>query len=136
MERWLDQLVRQRAAMRCEYCHAPEFASFLPFVVDHIIARQHGGETMAVNLALACGRCNQHKGPNIAGIDRETGQLTRLYHPRNDRWSEHFRWDAAVLAGRTDVGRTTIAVLAMNSPSQLEHRFSLLAEGFVLYADG
>jgi 5-methylcytosine-specific restriction endonuclease McrA len=57
----LDRLVRQRAGERCEYCHLPQHAFTLRFQIDHVIAAQHGGPTIASNLALACGRCNRHK---------------------------------------------------------------------------
>ena len=37
--------VRQRAADRCEYCHMPQQATpFIPFHVEHIIAKQHVNE--------------------------------------------------------------------------------------------
>lgn len=75
----LEQLIRRLASGRCEYCRMPQSASRFKHVLDHIIARQHGGKTEARNLALCCGRCNQAKGPNIAGIDPETGELTRLF---------------------------------------------------------
>src|SRR3989442_4636901 len=38
-----NQLVRQRAADRCEYCRLPEEFSGLRFHIEHIVARQHGG---------------------------------------------------------------------------------------------
>jgi len=60
--------------------------------VDHVIAEKHRGATSLENLALACFHCNNHKGPNIAGIDPSTGYLSRLFHPRNDDWGAHFRW--------------------------------------------
>jgi hypothetical protein len=31
---------------------------------------------------------NALKGPNLAGVDRETQEVVRLFHPRNDRWEE------------------------------------------------
>ena len=39
----------------CEYCRMPE-SNYLtvPFPIDHIIARQHGGSTTLDNLALSC----------------------------------------------------------------------------------
>ena len=56
----------------CEYCRLPQAASrIVRFHIEHIIARQHGGRSEPDNLALACGFCNFHKGPNIAGIDPE-----------------------------------------------------------------
>lgn len=79
------------------------------------------------NLALACLRCNSHKGPNLAGIDPDTGRMTRLFHPRQDIWDQHFRWNGPYLLGLTDVGRTTIAVLT--NPDYVALRESLIAEG-------
>jgi 5-methylcytosine-specific restriction endonuclease McrA len=61
-----------------------------PFQIDHIIARQHAGTSDEQNLALACIHCNRFKGPNIAGLDPETGELVRLFHPRTDKWADHF----------------------------------------------
>jgi hypothetical protein len=129
MEKALELEVRRRADDLCEYCHLPESLSDLRHVVDHIIAKQHSGPTIAENLALACGRCNRHKGPNIAGLDPQTGNLVRLFHPRSDRWQDHFRWNGAQLLGRTDVGRATIEVLAMNHPYRLAARHVLIAAG-------
>ncbi|OYV78619.1 MAG: hypothetical protein B7Z73_19520, partial [Planctomycetia bacterium 21-64-5] len=80
----LERLVWQRANDACEYCRMPQALDAAPFQIDHIIAHKHGGVTEAENLALACLSCNLFKGPNIAGIDAETGAMTRLFHPRND----------------------------------------------------
>jgi hypothetical protein len=130
MEAALNQAVRRRAHETCEYCRMSQlFYPTVPFPVDHIIARQHGGETTLSNLALSCLHCNSHKGPNIAGIDPRTRKLTRLFHPRRHRWDRHFRWQDAVLIGRTAVGRTTIHVLALNDPDIVEVRRALLDEG-------
>ena len=107
MNQDLVRQVRQRAQGRCEYCRLSVSVYPLPFHVDHIVARQHGGVTAIDNLALACLHCNRHKGPNIAGRDPATGELVRLFHPRQDKWSEHFEWNAAELAGRTAIGRIT-----------------------------
>src|SRR5258708_37047609 len=97
-----------------------------PFQVDHGIGEQDGGETGPSNLALACYHCNLRKGPNIAGKDPATRRTTRLFHPRRDRWQDHFRWRRARLLGRTAVGRTTIDVLDMNNPAYLLVRKALL----------
>jgi len=129
MDDALEQLIRQRAKSLCEYCQLPRKASRLGFSVDHIIARQHNGATDETNLALACPFCNRHKGPNIAGIDPLTRQLTRLFHPRRDPWRDHFRWQGVTLIGLTDVGRATIAVLAINDQTQIAIRNALAEEG-------
>ncbi len=73
------------AGNRCDYCRIPTALDPLPFQVDHIIAQQHGGETLLENLAWSCLHDNKHKGPNIAGIDPLTGQLVALFHPRRQR---------------------------------------------------
>lgn len=75
-----------------------------------------------MNLALACVACNLHKGPNVAGLDPLSGELTELFNPRKHAWNEHFRRDAAWLHGLTAIGRTTIAVLNMNSDEQVRLR--------------
>ena len=128
MDKELGKLVRSRARDCCEYCQRPRTFANLTFPIDHVIARQHGGKTVESNLALACGICNRHKGPNIAGLDPHTAKLTRLFHPRNDAWTEHFRWNGPFAIGLTDVGRTTVVVLALNNPLQIAIRQGLIAE--------
>jgi 5-methylcytosine-specific restriction endonuclease McrA len=120
--------VRKRAAHRCEYCRLPEKWSKLPFVLDHIVARQHGGKSVIDNLALCRGFCNRHKGPNVAGIDARTKLLTPLFNPRRDQWVEHFRWSRDRMIGLTAIGRVTIEVLAMNDEEQLDVRRALIEE--------
>jgi HNH endonuclease len=121
----LEQIIRNLAGNRCEYCKIPQGPPRMRHVLDHVIATQHGGQTVTSNLALCCPRCNQFKGPNIAGIDPDTGQLTRLFHPRTDIWAAHFRYRDIILLGLTDVGRTTVAVLAINQPMRLLARQAL-----------
>jgi len=130
METALAREVRERAGHACEYCRMPQtFYPTVPFPIDHIIARQHGGVTALDNLALSCLHDNTHKGPNIAGIDPQTRRITRLFNPRKDRWERHFSWDGAELIGKTAVGRTTVVVLAMNHPDAVAVRQSLIEEG-------
>jgi hypothetical protein len=115
--------VQQRAGRRCEYCGLHEDQSPLATLhVEHILPRKHGGADHLDNLALACIDCNLHKGSNVAGYDPETGQLTELFHPRRQRWSEHFEWRGALILGTTATGRTTVEVLRMNSAEQLQLR--------------
>lgn len=47
---------------------------FIPFHVEHIIARQHVDEVDddLSGLAFACDRCNAFKGPNRSSIAPET----------------------------------------------------------------
>src|SRR5437867_3888116 len=130
MEATLIRGVLQRAKGACEYCRMPEaFYPTVPFQIDHIVARQHGGDTVLANLALACLHCNSHKGPNVGGIDPKTRRFTRLFHPRRHKWDRHFRWNGALIAGRTAVGRATVVVLAMNDPDLVAVREALIEEG-------
>ena len=115
----LRQMVEARANWRCEFCGiAQESEPFFRFHVDHVVARQHGGETVSGNLALACHFCNRHKGPNLASINPLTGELVPLFHPRSDRWTEHFERVEDRIEGRTAVGRATATLLCMNAPNR------------------
>jgi len=125
----LEQRVRIRARGLCEYCQLPQATYRLPFQIDHIIARQHGGKTQLGNLALACPRCNRNKGPNLVGIDKKTHEIAKLYHPRRDRWADHFRWHGPRLRGLTATGRATIRVLAINDSLAIALRRELILEG-------
>jgi hypothetical protein len=129
MDPVLDLEARRRGAGRCEYCRLPESAFRMPFVLDHIIARQRDGRTELMNLALCCGRCNLHKGPNIASIDPQTGNLSRLFNPRLDVWAQHFRWEHTTIKGITEIGRATIVALSLNDPAQIARRRTLIATG-------
>ena len=88
MDDALRELVWMRAADTCEYCRVPQRFDMLPFQLDHVTAVKHHGQTTADNLALSCYADNLHKGPNLAGIDPATGQLTRMFNPRTDSWRE------------------------------------------------
>jgi hypothetical protein len=128
MDNALEVLVRSRARGVCEYCKFP----VPPFHVEHIIARKHGGPDTEENLAWSCAYCNLRKGPNLSGIDSVAGQLVRLFHPRQDRWRDHFRWRSTReprLEGLTPIGRATIAVLNMNHPIRIRSRKCLILEG-------
>jgi len=83
MDPALRQAVRRRADNCCEYCRLPEAFSFIqPFQIEHIIARKHRGPTTLPNLALACDRCNLHKGTDLTAIDPLTRRVVPLFHPR------------------------------------------------------
>ncbi len=115
--------VRQRAGLRCEYCCLHQDDSPLAALhIEHILPRKHGGTDDPDNLCLACIDCNLHKGSNLTGIDPLTGAVTELFHPRQQNWTDHFAWKGIHLIGVTAVGRTTIQVLNMNSPDQLDLR--------------
>jgi len=120
----LRELVRYRAGNRCEYCLLKqEHLPYLSFQVEHIVPRKHGGDDAPSNLALACVRCNAHKGTNLTGVDPETGLIATLFNPREQSWDSHFRLSGVHIIGLTPIGRTTTRVLSLND----EHRVRLRA---------
>src|SRR5262249_41106539 len=129
MERALEELVWQRAGSRCEYCQVAQEYDRLPFEIDHIIAIKHRGPTQVSNLCLECFACNNHKGPNVAGVDEKTQKVVHLFTPRRHKWRRHFRWDGPVLVGLTPIGRVTVTVLEINLPYRVAFRQGLLDEG-------
>jgi hypothetical protein len=125
----LETDVRRRARDRCEYCGLPEVARTMKHVLDHVIAVQHHGPTSLENLALACIHCNRHKGPNLSGVDPDSGSIEILFNPRRDLWQEHFGWDGALLVGLSPRGRATIDVLKINRPARVATRRGLMNAG-------
>jgi HNH endonuclease len=121
--------VRARAGNRCEYYLLRQVHVGFAHHVEHIIAKQHGGDDDPGNLALCCARCNAFKGPNLSGIDPETGQHVALFNPRRDEWTEHFTFRRIRLVGLTPIGRATVVVLGVNETRRLEIRALLLSEG-------
>ena len=83
----------------------------------------------SLNLAFACYHCNIHKGPNLAGIDPDSGEMVALFNPRQQVWPDHFVREGAFIVGRTSIGRTTVRVLVMNAPERIELRERLIENG-------
>jgi hypothetical protein len=130
MDATTRKFVRDRAAGRCEYCRLPQSAApYLAFHLEHIVAQQHVQDDSAENLALACPDCNRRKGPNLSTVNRETGELIRLFHPRIDVWEEHFEFQGPLIIGRTAIGKATVELLQMNADERVEMREELLSSG-------
>jgi hypothetical protein len=122
------QLVHERAGNCCEYCLLPTTKIAPPFHIDHIMPIKHGGSDSTDNLCLACFKCNAHKGHDLGGFDPATGEFTRLYHPREQSWNEHFEIQVDMrITGRTSEGRATVQLLQINVEDRLENR-QILAE--------
>jgi HNH endonuclease len=120
----LRREVIERAGNRCEYCLLPAEVAFFPHEVDHVIAEKHGGATEIDNLAFACWRCNRHKGSDLTSFDPQTGQLSPLFNPRTQVWTEHFAYEGERIVGRTPEGRTTVNLLRLNSEDRLGERLA------------
>lgn len=125
----LRRLVYERAGGRCEYCLLHQHFVVKRHSIDHIYAEKHGGETIVVNLCLSCIECNLYKGSDLCSLDPATGEIVRLFHPRRDVWSEHFRLDGALIAPLTPVGRVTVRLLRFNDVERVEEREALMKLG-------
>jgi len=101
------------------------------FSVEHILPVSRGGETSLENLALACPGCNGHKYTKVEAPDPADGVLVSLYHPRIQKWQDHFRWneDFTLIVGITPTGRATVNALQMNRPGVVNMRQVLFASG-------
>src|SRR5215212_2732128 len=107
--------VAERADHLCEYCQAPEEVFNQEFEVDHIVSRAQNGCDHLHNLALSCRACNLRKGEHGAARDPETTQVVSLFHPRQDRWDDHFSLDldTFLVEGLTPKGRATVVHLGL-----------------------
>lgn len=114
--RALADEVTLRARGRCEYCQLSQLGQEASFHIDHVTPRAAGGPTVSENLALACVSCSLRKWAKRTGVDPDTGVEVPLFHPRTDRWDDHFRWDGPLLIPLSPTGRATAAALAMNRP--------------------
>ena len=110
------RLITERDTQCCAYCRSPMIVG-IPMVIEPIIPLVSGGSSTPDNLCLACYRCNEFKGSRIEAADPRDGKLTLFFHPRLQRWSEHFVWrgNGDTLEGLTSCGRTTIEALRLNN---------------------
>ena len=125
----LRQEVAARAAYRCEYCGLPQRFALHAHEPDHIVPRQHGGESHLQNLAWACLRCNRYKGPNVGSFDPETGRLVPFFNPRTQDWATHFAWEGATIQPLTPEGRVTVTILHFNDADRVAERQRLMTAG-------
>src|SRR5258708_5281869 len=108
--REMRERVAAQARHRCGYCLTAEAIVGTPMEVDHLIPEALGGLTEEGNLWLACSLCNDHKSDRVAALDPVTGEVVRLFNPRRQVWTEHFRWteEGDCILGLTPVGRATV----------------------------
>ncbi len=114
----IQRRVRAAARNRCGYCLTRQ--EYTPWVleIEHIVPRSKGGSDNEENLWLACRACNAFKSNQTHGRDPLTGRRIRLFNPRRQKWSRHFRWSESgvVIVGRTACGRATVIALNLNNP--------------------
>jgi len=118
----LRTAVSQRASGRCEYCLIDERDTGFPHQVDHIVSRKHGGLSTLENLALACVICNRYKGSDLASLESQTGELSRLFNPQQNQWEDHFRLRDAIIEPVSAIGRVTVRLLRLNATERSAER--------------
>ena len=132
VSRELRRRLVAEARGRCAYCHTLTAVTGARLVVGHIIPEAAGGRTVLDNLCLACHSYNEFKGTQLRAYDPLTGKHVRVFHPRQDRWRDHFRWspDGSELAGITPTDRARLLALKMNHPLLVEARRLWVAVGW------
>jgi len=120
----LQRQVRERFANCCAYCRTAEALTVVTIEFEHIVPRAAGGATVFDNLCLSCPTCNRHKSDLGSAPDPLTQKDVALFHPQQQRWRDHFSWnaDATQVVGLTPTGRATIAALRMNRPQMIRVR--------------
>lgn len=123
--------VAARAGGCCEYCRTPSDFATQSFAVEHILPRALGGPDTLANTALACDGCNEHKHARTTAPDPRDRAPTRLFHPRRQRWHDHFAWtgDFTRVVGLTPTGRATVEALHLNRLGLVNLRALLRAAG-------
>lgn len=123
--------VAERARHCCEYCQSQARFATQSFSIEHIVPLSRGGKTDPENLALACQGCNNANYNKTAGHDPATGELVALYHPRKQKWQNHFAWnqDFTLIIGLTPTGRATVETLRLNREGLVNLRRALYAMG-------
>ncbi|MCP4657173.1 MAG: HNH endonuclease [bacterium] len=127
----LRSRVAERAGGFCEYCRSPRRYSVAPFSVEHIHPRIRGGHHGLDNLAFACLGCNGHKHAKTEAVDPVTGKPAPLFHPRRQKWKDHFGWskDYTLVLGQSPTGRATVDALHLNREGHVNLRRLLYAAG-------
>lgn len=122
----LREQVFARAQGFCEYCRLHADFVVKRHEVDHIYAEKHGGPSSIDNLCLSCLTCNRYKGSDLCSIDPDSGEISALFHPRRDTWSDHFQLSGALIVPLTARGRVTVKVLRINDEERRTEREFLI----------
>lgn len=101
------------------------------FSIEHIHPYERGGAHDLDNFAFSCQGYNNHKYTKTEGRDPEDGTLVGLFHPRQDRWTDHFAWSESftIIVGLTPTGRATVEALRLNRPGLVNLRRLLVDAG-------
>jgi hypothetical protein len=124
VSRALRDRVAAQARHRCGYCLTQQTVVGTPMELDHLIPEALGGRTEEANLWLACSLCNDAKNCRISALDPDSGVMVRLFNPREQAWSDHFRWSeyGDHVVALTSIGRATLDALNLNRPVLVQAR--------------
>lgn len=75
-------VIFERDDFRCFYCGVRSYNNNVELHVDHVIPRNHGGESVAWNLVTACKPCNLSKSSTEI---RNTEDILQEISRRNDK---------------------------------------------------
>ncbi len=127
----LRRKVAAQAHFRCGFCLTSEILIASQMDVEHIIPEAMGGQTIESNLWLCCPKCNGFKSDKTSTEDPDTKQVVPLFNPRQQIWSDHFKWsdDGALIIGKTPVGRVTVLALQLNRPHLVASRLVWIGVG-------
>jgi hypothetical protein len=82
---------------------------------------KHGGSSGVDNLAYACTLCSHAKGSDVGSVST-TGEFTRFFNPRTDRWAERFRLQQAAICPLASVLEVTARILGFNDSARLHEQ--------------
>jgi len=124
--------VRAAAGNRCGYCHCPQWLLNWELEIEHIISLALGGSDDEGNLWLSCRSCNCFKGIQINAYDPETERRVKLFNPRLQKWTRHFKWnaDGTHIIGLTASGRATVVALKLNNKFAVDVRRYWVSAGW------
>ena len=111
----LRKVLQERAGHRCEYCKVHAALQRATFHLDHVRPSSQSGADDLDNRAFSCPTCNLAKSNRVALVDPETGESVPLFSPRQDQWTEHFRFEGLTMVGLTPIGRAMVAAFDLNS---------------------
>jgi hypothetical protein len=128
----LRNRLRSQTGDRCGYCRSHQRYVLGLLEIEHIRPLARGGTSDEENLWLACRLCNSYKGTQLEGFEVITRQVVRLFNPRTQKWSEHFRWNETgdQIIGMTACGRVTVTALQLNNVLAVTVRRAWISAGW------
>ena len=121
----LRRFVASRSDFLCEYCLIHEEDTFWGCQIDYIDSVKNGGRSEPDNLVSVCVFCRRGKNADIGSLLGRTGELVRVFDPRQDEWSDHFYLEELVIKPRTHIGEVTVEILKFNSVERILERRTL-----------